>query len=54
MELMKKMKNSTQRVVLKIPITSVSGNGLHVILLEKQMHASYMDAMRRCATWKAP
>ena len=45
---LKKMKNSTQRVVLKIPITSTisaSGNGLHVIMLEKQMHASYLDAM---------
>ncbi len=46
MELMKKMKNSTHRVVLlKILITSASGNGLHVIMLEKQMHASYVDAM---------
>ena len=49
MELMKKMKNTTQRVVQKnpnqIPITSASRNGLHVIMLEKQMHASYLDAM---------
>ncbi len=44
MELVKKMKNSTQRVVLIILITSASGNALHV-MLEKQMHASYRDAM---------
>ncbi len=41
MELVKKMKNSTERVdLLNFLITSASGNGLHVIMLEKQMHAS--------------
>ncbi len=45
MELKKKRKNTTERVVLKVPITSASRNGMHVIMLEKQMHASYLDAM---------
>ena len=45
MELKKKRKNTTERVVLKVPITSASKNGMHVIMLEKQMHASYLDAM---------
>ena len=45
MELMKKKENTTERVVLKVPITSASRNGMHVIMLEKQMHASYLDAM---------